>query len=357
MSIDGKDCETILYSYIEVLSERVKTTPAQPDKRRHHFIPKFYLSNFINTQTNRLFVVNKFTGQVFEQTPRSTGFENDFYTVGDRGTGDFHTLLEELWEKTETDSAPIMRKLVEGIDISTHERAIFSFFVATLIARSRSSIHDSEHAAESILAERMKFVASDAERFDRIFGDIPEPPKELATSTRDFFLSGKCKHKANRNFSGPLAASLAVHIAFYLVNMNWHVGRTNMCLICSDTPAVVCSKTYNGMERFRGGIGLSDSELTLPLNTSLALLANHNKHDYSINHIIMEPSYVKKLNENTAISAENFIYASLCNEQLLSFIKKRKGIKICTQSHTIPAGNKGQYIFQTKAARREKDKL
>ena len=51
--------------------------------KKHHYIPQFYLQNFINNESNKLYVYNKKTNKSYgKQSPKNTCNENNYFSLG-----------------------------------------------------------------------------------------------------------------------------------------------------------------------------------------------------------------------------------------------------------------------------------
>lgn len=104
-------------------------------KRRHHYVPVFYLKGFCETETGNLFGKNLSNEQVFGPvSPKNVALKNDFYTVNDdAGFEDELSKLEYKW-------SIIHYKLIESKDASTLtdiERTEYARFIAAQRFRNR----------------------------------------------------------------------------------------------------------------------------------------------------------------------------------------------------------------------------
>jgi len=319
----------ILEKYIYSLLDKLNDTPPQSPAKKHHYVPRFYLESFSHPKTNMITVVDKLSGSYFEQTSDATGFEKDFYIVGERQKEDWHVLAEIFWSLIESDVAPIYRKILQHKQISLTERVVFSIFVCSMICRSRSAIRLMREMAGGLVDKVMKFVAEDEKRFKKMTGVLPGYSENLSGSMRDDILNDKVKAMGNQNLSSPAAPSNTITLSPYILHMTWNVFKPSRQVVTSDTPALTFSPQSLVLEGGKiGGVALKESRVLFPLAPDSIFLAEWNKQDYQIAYSRLPERHTKNYNNIIVSAADRFVYLAFPHHDILRFIENRRNRRI-----------------------------
>jgi hypothetical protein len=109
-------------------------------KKRHHYIPVFYLNGF-SDQDRRLCVYDKNKisnfNDVLIKNANSTAFENNGYTIiSPDGTKDSES-IENKFKETEDIAAPLLKKIINGQKLNNEELGVFIWnFIAPIAIRT-----------------------------------------------------------------------------------------------------------------------------------------------------------------------------------------------------------------------------
>ncbi len=109
------------------------------EKRDQHYIPQFYLNYFTDpyvppVQTPYLWVFDRKSGLVKNKSPKNIAFEKGFNDIIDKN-GNISSVVEDQFQKIETETAKIFRKISKLEYISKSERLHLCKFVFSMRAR------------------------------------------------------------------------------------------------------------------------------------------------------------------------------------------------------------------------------
>lgn len=106
--------------------------------KKQHFIPRFYLSNFVD-DAGLVWTHDSQQDSLRRTSPEKTGFETNIYTPVDED-GNRVELIETTLAEIESCAAPILNKLSSCEALDPVEKSDFSAFLATMFARSPSQL-------------------------------------------------------------------------------------------------------------------------------------------------------------------------------------------------------------------------
>ena len=112
--------------------------------KKHHYVPRFLLKNFAESEKKIVFVLDKTTGKIYKSSLLDTGSENYFYEYNG---ADMATDTEAKLAKLESYCAPIFDEIVrqESIQaISTKERTLLCLFASVQNLRTNKQREEIE---------------------------------------------------------------------------------------------------------------------------------------------------------------------------------------------------------------------
>ncbi len=339
------ELDRLFNEYIGSLYDQLKRINTQSATQKHHYVPKFYLEHFTHPKTRKITIVDKTTGKLFEQTPGATGFEKDFYIVGERHEEGWHVSTEIFWSLIESDVAPIYNKLLRQKQLDLIERVIFSLFVASMICRSRSGIRMAQEMAGAVVNNYMQRIARDEKLFKELFGNMPEPPAILGASTRELFLNGKILATGNKTFSSTVAPSASIKLSPHILHMAWRVCKPTRQLITSDTPALAFSpESLLRTGGKIGGVAIKKSNVVFPMTPDGVFMCAWDVNSKRIDFPDLSKKQTRNVNNVIVSAADRFVYLARPYEEIVKFIRNRKDTKIVHKSETIETAN-GHLMF------------
>jgi hypothetical protein len=165
-------------------------------KRKHHYLPQFYIGGFTN-ENNEVFVLNRKDKKIHKQGKNGTFHIPYFYTVDfskykkrseyetqklrrlygienvdTSNVKEYPDMIEDLLSESENEAAPIIRKLLSKQNISTDDRMELCTFMAFMYVRTpqfRDWITETERR---IFDMHLKQVFSSPEKVKELYQKI-----------------------------------------------------------------------------------------------------------------------------------------------------------------------------------------
>jgi hypothetical protein len=105
-------------------------------KKRHHYIPCFYLNGFIDPANEPfIWVYQKGESQIIKATAANIALEKHYYSfttpTGAKDSETFENALSEIEGK----AAPLIEKIKKHQTLDNDDRAIFAAFLALMMTR------------------------------------------------------------------------------------------------------------------------------------------------------------------------------------------------------------------------------
>ena len=293
-------------------------------KRRHHYIPQFYLKNFGDPKAKgRIWRYPKTGGVPFCAGPADLGVEKDYHTFT-RSDGSVDTdTIEDDFSIVEGAAAAAITKVLAGKSLSTAEHESFVAFTATMLVRvperrdriGKMMSEIAEHVMQAQAWDKESFHA-DHRRYQAETGDVSEgDPEEL----RQFILSGDCELKANPKAALGMSFSAMETVMNCLLKMNWAFipRKGRFTFITCDNPVFYCDPTIPPNVWHGVGLMSTNIELSFPLSSEVIAFAGHRPLRKGLT---ASPEMVRMFNQRTLEAAYRYIFAAENSEALGRFI-------------------------------------
>jgi hypothetical protein len=279
-------------------------------KKRHHYLPEFYLDGFVNPHNGPyMWVYEKGDPKIRKASVKDVAVQKHYYSfVTPEGQKDSET-FENFLAFIENNVAPVFQKIKKQEILSEEERSWFAIFLASLVTRVpnfRESIEES--AAEVIRRINLK-MASDTEGFKSMIRNFEnETGSKVNLPIEDlqkFILDGKYKIKVDPQFSLSMM-TLINDFSPIFHKMNWTIFISDdHKFVTSDNPLFYNDPTHDPRSPFGVGFLSKNIRLTFPVTKELALLAtwSRGKDFYSR----ATNKLVRATNRRTIQSALKFI--------------------------------------------------
>jgi hypothetical protein len=296
-------------------------------KRRHHYLPQFYLRNFANSKDRRnAWVYAKAGNIVHSATPRNLGIEKDYHTVTlADGTKDRHT-IEETVAALENVAAPVVQKILRRASLTSEDNEIFAVFAAQMFLRvparrdnaGRMMSEMLKHSAQQLAGNKESFH-TDYRRFQEETGDQSDlDPEEL----RQYILGDDYVLTVNSSAALGLSFGAMEVVSTCFLRMQWAFLHRNgrFRLITCDNPVFCCDPTI--LPNTWHGVGLMNPgvEVSFPLSPDVVAFASYHPKRRRVQHI--GPEVVRRFNQQTIDSAYRYIFACERSEKLETFISR-----------------------------------
>ena len=266
----------------------------QRHPKNQHYVPQFLLKNFYSKDINHIWCYDKTFKNTEERSISKVASENYFY---DTIAGQEEGSLEYLLSKAETETAPIISKIIKTkkIEILTiDEKEILALFIALQLNRTKSAFKNYERFNEYFFGKIKEIY--NAFNLEHDFGE---------KTKKEVWLS---------NFSDtPIFASI-------LINKLWFLLESDSKFYTSDNP-VVLQNSINRKEH-RGTLGLNSDgiEIYFPLSDSLAIILLCERVYGALRGKklpLMMPENIENMNALQVIYSERFIFSSQNNFELV----------------------------------------
>ena len=277
-------------------------------KPLHHFVPRFYLRQFIDESrlpSQLVWVYVRGLGPAELRPLNRVAAEKGYYTV-EYPDGTKSEEVEEQLSRIESQAAIVLRQLNAGRRaLSLEERVTFSTFVALMFTRGPKFRSDAERVGEAVGRKYTRDLALDPVSFGRKFEEMLGCPYEHTEALRQAILSGDYKAKA---WGGTIVQMMAIgaqNLDKRLLAMQWSFREADPAvpLVTSDSPVVL-----NTPSTVRGRTpAVPDTlEVWFPVSPRLLFIATYNGHARDGK---MSPFTCRQINKGLALWAHKYVYA------------------------------------------------
>lgn len=298
-------------------------------KRRHHYIPQFYLKNFIDPKDSPyICIYDKEGNDIIKATAKDIAVEKHYFTfITPDGKKDSET-LENAMAQLEGVASAVIEKIIQEKLLDEKDKAHFSSFISCMLTRVPNFRNNIQGATEQLIKKISIRLASYKQGFEgmirRFENDtgkkIGMPTEEL----RQWMLNGKKYDiKIEPQFSLALAMSNAVELTPLFNDMKWTFIKAtpDYKFLTGDNPLYYSDPTHDRRSFYGVGLANKNIEVTFPISQDCCAFGSwHGKEGY----LQGTNQLVKGLNQRTVIASLRFIFASEKSEVLNSFVKKYK---------------------------------
>jgi hypothetical protein len=280
-------------------------------KKRHHYVPRFYLSGFLEAGESQLWVYEKGNAQPFRSTPENTGFQKHYYGFEKPdGTRDTNT-IEDMYSKVEQSAAKVIAKIANRETIDGQAKANLAYFVAfqiTRVPRFRKHVEAVDREAVKHVAHRL---ATDPEHFasvKRSYEEEKGKPLDCTFDEYKEFVERGMEVIIKPESSLPMALLLPQTMWRTIAEMKWQyvIAPWRQKFITTDSPVFYCNPRRPSADVFDTGLMDRNVELTVPLTREVALVARWSgKEGYTK----ANDSQVKRLNRQSILGCSRFVFS------------------------------------------------
>ena len=284
-------------------------------KKRHHYIPKFYLEGFVDPRNKPfLWIYEKGGSKIIEASAKDIAVEKHYFSFLDsKGERDSETLENALAE-IEGKVASVCRKIFNEKSLCEEDRSFFASFLALMMTRVPNHRNVISVMIESVIKKMSLMFASNkkgfegsVKRFEHDTGNkIDMPIEDLRQIMLD---ESKYKIKANPQFSIAIALSNLDKLIQVFFDMKWTFLKAtdDYKYLSGDNPLYYYDPTYDPRSFYGVGLLNKNVEITLPISQEVALFASwQGKSGYTQGR----NTHVKDINKRTILAASRFVFAS-----------------------------------------------
>ena len=299
-------------------------------KRRHHYIPQFYLKGFTDPRKeNCVWVYDKEEEKLFPSTPLNIAVEKDYHTmINEKSEADTET-IENLYGFIESDASKVIQKIHIGEMLDEEDRSIFSLFVSSMLVRVPNYRKNIEKIfADSTLDNLLSLAKNETaftESYEEFLKKTGTSPDISLDDLRKYTLDGEYDIITNPQVSLAMSISQLLHLPQVFLQMKWAFIRSESerMFLSSDNPLFFWDPTHDP-DSF-SGVGLMNKniEVSLPLSNEICAVGGwETPGDYNV--IPGKTQLVNNLNRRTAGASLRFVFSSIKSDALLRFVLKYK---------------------------------
>lgn len=292
--------------------DRLMTKPQLKGPKRHHYISRFYLEGFTDSE-GLLQVFDRTNGAMRRQQPQDTtviGYLYTFFDAQDRRRFE----LESLFSMVESRAGLALKALIGGERLSHEERSYLSLFIAMTAIRTPAALEEARLVREKIHRVEMKLRVSNEQQAYSIVSEIL-PPDTKEEKLRDFAAAVYemvSKDQFIVTVPDELARQMSLKqwasVAEMLNHRDWTVvdapdGHEYMS---SDSPVVLTS--LPGMDKHPLGFGSLHTRVLFPLSRKVALVMDGNGGRFR--RTTGRPEQVRRFNLTVAADCYRFVIAT-----------------------------------------------
>lgn len=279
-------------------------------KKKHHYIPRFYLAYFTNKNRNDkevpfLWVYKKSSRIPFKKSPQNIGFENYFYAYDNGSQVSFE--IEDILAAVESDVAFLLKNLLQS-DFNFNDvkkRFILGKFVSFMNYRTVRSREHFRILLQNKLKERFMEKVDQEGGLDKYLRQHNKP--WTASEFIDSFNAIKLvpqKVLALEHMLQAVKKTLP-----HLCIRNWTFlisGSPNCFFITSDSPVLLYNEGIQD-DNFIPGFLDKKTDIIFPLSPTMCLYASFNVRDCFWK---IPESAVKVINKKIADSCHKYYFSS-----------------------------------------------
>lgn len=152
----------------------------EPDAKRHHFVPRFFLDRF--AEQGWLTQLDKRSGQPQKVRADKAASKTRFYRFSN-DEGEVSNVIEGVFGMAEDDAAPALLRLEETGDLTDHDRASVATFLAYQWSRTPTA-RRRERAGEDIRLGGLAHEIGNAGAFQEKIRQATSPGLEICRQRR-----------------------------------------------------------------------------------------------------------------------------------------------------------------------------
>jgi len=298
----------------------------QPKRKRHHYLPEFYLKYFILPGEKGIWVYDKDGGEPRYQQPVNTGVEGHLYSIiNEDGEKDDFIETQFLGPLDGAVKPVLDRWGLPDAEITVEDIPLVGEFMASLWGRAPRQIEQIREYGKILAVKNARDLAKDLDRLTVHMQRYQrENPNEPLTDFKEFqsLLEDVEKHfelSMNKR-SAMLLSMLSTWTAYeQFLTMTWLLIHIPASVELATADAPVVSFVSRGQRAmFGGGLSLPGVEISFPLNPSTCLLLHRHKPGLEI---LPNEVFAREMNNRMVRNAERFVISRRQSPQIENAVK------------------------------------
>jgi len=300
----------------------------QKPKKRHHYIPVFYLNGFTD-KNGCLYVYDKDNKPVFESSPEGIAYENHYFSfMTPHGEKDSETVENNVMS-LEGEFAKVIKKIHNCEDLTVDDRMIFALFIASMMVRVPNMRDNIRRSTAEMIKHMSVFMSSHKNNFERMMEKYEnDTGKQIGMNVEELrqWMRNPDNYDVtvDKEYATAMALSLLEDFAKVFFQMKWAFlkATADYKYITGDNPLRYVDPTHNPHSFYGVGLANKNIEVSLPLSKEICAFGSWK---YREGHMQANNQHVKHLNRMTVIASVKFVFADTKSETIDRFVKKYKG--------------------------------
>jgi len=300
----------------------------QNPKKRHHYIPVFYLKGFTN-KDGYLYIYDKDDKPVFESSPEGIAYENHYFSfLTPEGEKDSETVENNIMS-LEGEFAKVLKKIQKEDTLSINDRIVFSLFVASMMVRVPNMRENIRKSTGEMIKHISVFMTSHKDKFERMMERYErDTGKEIGMNVEELRQwmrnSDNYNVTVDKQYATAMALSLLESFAKVFFQMKWAFLKAtdDYKYLTGDNPLKYIDPTHNPRSYYGVGLANKNIEVSLPLSKEVCAFGSwkHREGFLQANN-----QHVKHLNRMTVMASVKFVFADRRSSDIDKLVKKYKG--------------------------------
>jgi len=301
-------------------------------KKRHHYIPKFYLEKFVDPSNDPyIWIYDKAESSIKKATAIDIAVQKDYYTFtsinGRRDSESYENKLAEI----ESYAARVFPKIINQENLDDEDRINFSAFLAFTMIRVPYYRDKIKSLAEMITKKNTQAVAKDPEVFASYIREFDmEEMVKNQEELRKTLENGNYDLRISSQISLEIMPHLALDMIPIFNKMSWYflLATEDMNFVTSDNPVVhvnqMVDPNLSVNKGFAGSLLNRYTEISFPVSRNIMFLGTWGRLTEFHNYSELRHKYIKEMNRRTIFSAVRFVFASNYSLGLNEVVQKYK---------------------------------
>lgn len=298
-------------------------------KKRHHYIPRFYLYGFVDPHNEPyVWVYEKGNEKIIKSTSKDIAVKKHYFSFltldGERDSDTLENIISGL----ESNTPSVFKNIVEEKSLREEDKIYFATFLALMMVRVPNFRKNVENATGESIKKINIIQASNKKFFEDMIRQFEKDTgKKINMSIEEFrkwILDGKYNIKVNPQFSLAMIISFVNELSHIFLGMKWTFIKSTeeYKFLTGDNPLFYCDPTHDPNSFYGVGLLNKNVEVTFPISKDLALFASWKGET---GHIQGKNKIVKEINRRTVLSALRFVFSSEKSDIINKFIQKYVG--------------------------------
>lgn len=293
--------------------------------KRHHFLPRFYLSGF--GRGDYVAVFERASGEYRVQPIKDTAVIKHYYSAED-AEGKKDPAIEKALSELESGASAIIRKLDNRERLSVDDRYTLALFVGFLYARVPEYEATVNHVHEGLLRHILRSMYPNEEATQERHGRELEQRGVTAKDIVEHVHGDHYEVATHRNSSLRMMLDTAPHLARLFADMNWaivHPESDKHAFVVTDSPVCLYPPRNHNPNGFRGvGMTSKGALKVVPLSHQTCLVIADFDEQPSTWELKATRDQVRATNMNNVLKCQNYVIGR--DEALVRNLVTRSGV-------------------------------